>query len=349
MKKRLFIGIMLQIGFMLLSCYASDHFTERFTESRPFNLDGMSLTFTPDGSEDFYSATAGSITALPVDSTFHNTLGLGDDDYINVLLSGVAVKLYGVSYTSINIGSNGFLTFDSVDSSYGSDISTHFDQPRVSTFFADENILDGGRISWRQLADRVVVTFSQVRIFSGAAGTGAQCTFQCEMFFDGQIRMSWLGINYSYPLVGLSKGEDVPVGFTETDLNAFRWDYDGDGLPNAWETLYFGSNTNANPDIDSDGDGFSNREEYITGMHPLDDSSFFQFTAEGVQESAGVVTYVVQWDSIEGRDYSIWTRTNLVVGDFELFASGMGYPANAYTATVDQAQNFYKLGVQLVE
>ena len=83
MKKRLFIGIMLQTGFMLLSCYASDHFTERFTESRPFNLDGMSLTFTPDGSEDYYSATAGSITSLPVDSTFHNTLGLGDDDYVN--------------------------------------------------------------------------------------------------------------------------------------------------------------------------------------------------------------------------------------------------------------------------
>ncbi len=43
----------------------------------------------------------------------------------------------------------------------------------------------------------------------------------------------------------------------DTDLN-------GNGLPDAWERAYFG-NTPVTGDFDSDGDGFSNREEFLAG------------------------------------------------------------------------------------
>jgi hypothetical protein len=43
-------------------------------------------------------------------------------------------------------------------------------------------------------------------------------------------------------------------------------DADGDGLSDAWETLYFGGN--ANPDADEDGDGLTNRQEYLLRTNP---------------------------------------------------------------------------------
>ncbi|MFO8027694.1 MAG: hypothetical protein R6U56_08530 [Opitutales bacterium] len=46
-------------------------------------------------------------------------------------------------------------------------------------------------------------------------------------------------------------------------------DDDGDGLPNWWESEFFGSNTAADPNADEpDGDGLTNLEEYELGSDP---------------------------------------------------------------------------------
>jgi len=46
-------------------------------------------------------------------------------------------------------------------------------------------------------------------------------------------------------------------------------DTDGDGLPDWWETLYFGGATNAIPDADPDEDGATNHQEFIRNTNPL--------------------------------------------------------------------------------
>lgn len=51
-------------------------------------------------------------------------------------------------------------------------------------------------------------------------------------------------------------------------------DLDGDGLPSAWEFEHFGNVTNAVPGVDSDGDGYSNLEEYVADTLPTDPNSF---------------------------------------------------------------------------
>ena len=124
-------------------------------------------------------------------------------------------------------------------------------------------------------------------------------------------------------------------------------DDDGDGLPNAWELQYFSSTTGANPALDSDGDGHSNLEEFISGMNPINSTSVFHVVSLPIDGT----NYVVTWDSIEGREYSIWSRGNLTMGGFTLLDSGIPYPVNAYTDTVDQVQGlrFYKVDVKLVE
>ncbi len=49
-------------------------------------------------------------------------------------------------------------------------------------------------------------------------------------------------------------------------------DSDGDGLPDAWERTYFG-NLSATGATDSDGDGYTNREEFLAGTRPDDATS----------------------------------------------------------------------------
>jgi pectate lyase len=47
-------------------------------------------------------------------------------------------------------------------------------------------------------------------------------------------------------------------------------DTDSDGMPDAWESRYFGSNTAANIADDPDGDKYTNIEEYLNGTNPIE-------------------------------------------------------------------------------
>jgi hypothetical protein len=323
-----------------------DYYTEQFS-SWDFDLNGMSLTFTPDGSDSSYSANALPISALHVDPASHNSVYMNDDSSVYTeLTDGKTVKLYAGSYSHFYIGSNGYITFNTSDRTYIESFDEHFSKPRISAFFDDLNPAAGGSVKWKQLADCVVVTYIGVPEF----GATSSNTFQIEMFFDGRIRLSWLGMAARDGLVGLSRGTGLPPYYKESDLRAFGWDYDGDGIPNTWEMQYFGGNTSCNAEIDSDNDGFSNREEYIAGMHPLNSSSYFHVVDHTVQLDGGT-NYVLRWDAVEGREYSIWTTYNLVYLDFDLLKTGIGYPRNSYTTAVEQVQNahFYKVGVQLIE
>lgn len=57
----------------------------------------------------------------------------------------------------------------------------------------------------------------------------------------------------------------------------YSLDTDGDGMPDWWETKYFGGPTAADPDDDPDGDGRTNLEEYLAGTNPLVFDWFIEF------------------------------------------------------------------------
>ena len=213
-----------------------------FTEQDSgFDLDGMSVTFTPHANVDQYRACAEAITQFPTDPNTGSSISLGDDDYSSGS-TGQPVWLYGESYSSLNICSNGRITFGAGSTDYTESISEHFEIPGVSMLWDDLNPANGGTIRYAtSFVDRVVVTFNDVPEYSD---TGSN-TFQCELFFDGVIRLSWLGVDSNDNIVGLSAGGGTPQGFEENDLSTsddcgdptVPGDVNGDGIVNVSDIL----------------------------------------------------------------------------------------------------------------
>ncbi len=204
------------------SCYTfttapiPDTLTEEFA-SGDFDLDNKSLMFTPNGSIDVYALCSTNISVLPTDPAGGTALTLADNANVSVALSGGSqVSLYGVNYSSFFVGSNGYITFTAGDTDSTPTVLDHFDTPRISALFANLNPALGGTVSWKQLADRAVVTWENVP----QATTTNTNTLQVEMYFDGRIRISYLTVDLTSGIAGLSAGAGIPADYAEMDLSA---------------------------------------------------------------------------------------------------------------------------------
>lgn len=117
---------------------------------------------------------------------------------------------------------------------------------------------------------------------------------------------------------GLSLQRLQPSGFGNEPLNwtaeaptpgtlAGSGDSDGDGLPDAWEqangTLVFVPDA----DVDLDGDGFSNWQEYLAGTLPNDPASALRIR----QITAAVDHVVLQFLAASNHTYSVLYKSSL--------------------------------------
>ena len=141
---------------------------------------------------------------------------MSEDGYQIVYLDGgETVRLYGTPHSSFYVCDNGYITFGSGDSDYTPTLEDHFDLPRISALFNDFSVAFG-TVSWKQLADRAVVSYENVPDY----GTSNNNTFQVELFFNGDIHISYLNMDSNDGIVGLSEGNGLDPDFYATDLSA---------------------------------------------------------------------------------------------------------------------------------
>jgi sugar lactone lactonase YvrE len=78
----------------------------------------------------------------------------------------------------------------------------------------------------------------------------------------------------------------------------------GDGIPDTWRLLYFGTiyNILSAADADPDGDGASNWQEYIAGTNPRDAASVFRFLPAAPLTGT---SFTLQWPSVVNKIYTL--------------------------------------------
>jgi hypothetical protein len=90
--------------------------------------------------------------------------------------------------------------------------------------------------------------------------------------------------------------------FMQTDAFAPGLDSDANGLPDAWELKNF-SHLGVNPNADADGDGMSNKQEYLAGTNPNDASDKLAIIL--YHTTAGGTSADLTWKSVPTRCYYI--------------------------------------------
>jgi hypothetical protein len=99
--------------------------------------------------------------------------------------------------------------------------------------------------------------------------------------------------------------------FELDDLFLLPVDVNTNQIADTWETLYFGSGSTVQADVDADGDGVNNRSEYIAGTDPTNAMSFlnltYTFSTNGLDLS---------WNTESWRTYCVVGSTQLTTGEW---------------------------------
>src|SRR5262245_26691278 len=107
-------------------------FTEIFGPGETNDLDFKSVTFTPDLSDQRYTACIQPAAQFLTDPNGGTPLTLIDDQVVQVTATNGHVMLFGVAYSNFYIASNGYLTFNLTHNSFQESIATHFAFSQVS-------------------------------------------------------------------------------------------------------------------------------------------------------------------------------------------------------------------------
>ena len=152
-----------------------------------------------------------------------------------------------------------------------------------------------------------------------------------------------LSLDGDYDHDGLSNTNEPTVGANPLDS-----DSDDDSMSDGWEISNGYNPTNsADADNDTDGDGYSNRQEFYCDTEPSNTEShlFFKGTA-----SDAVIGPILSWNSSTGRVYSLYYN-HVPNALWQPLAGHTNVPGTGgtmtFTGTVESATyGLYKLGIR---
>ncbi len=135
------------------------------------------------------------------------TVTLGDDDSTAAIPIGFDFPFYENSYSALNIGSNGIITFGK-----GSTVRTNTALPNVSVpnnllalWWDDLDPRKGGNIFYYSdiLNNRFIVSFVGIKNYYSTTGTGS-LTFQAILYSNGKIQLQYGAMDPGVDVDGLN-------------------------------------------------------------------------------------------------------------------------------------------------
>ncbi len=144
--------------------------------------------------------------------------------------------------------------------------------------------------------------------------------------------------------IGVFKSTVQDGLITGASRSASSWN---DGIPDWWRLVYFGtvSNLLSAANLDADGDGASNWQEYVAGTNPMDAASVLQLTP--VPPAGG---FTVQWPSVVGKSYVVQCSSSLFSTNWATIISNI--PGTGQTMQLSDTNGsgpparFYRVQVQ---
>jgi hypothetical protein len=134
------------------------------------------------------------------------------------------------------------------------------------------------------------------------------------------------------------------VALVQTDAIPGGIDANANGLPDAWERTFFGG-LGVDPNADPDGDGMSNKEEYLAGTNPTNSADNLRITSFISSPNGTNVT--VAWSTVLTREYFLQKSTDLNAQNWADSGLGVIVPTGAslvrsLTDSVD-TNRFYRV------
>jgi uncharacterized membrane protein len=163
---------------------------------QPINFSIAVHTVTQD-SYDLADSRSGQVTFQWQDISQTGTrldyVSGSDDDFEQVDLSNFQFPFYGRNYSSVFVGSNGFITleegaYDFANTSLPSPDAT---RSMIAALWDDLNPSRGGKIYYQEETDRLIVQFQDVPRYE----RNGVFTFQVVLFSNGTIEVRYLNVS----------------------------------------------------------------------------------------------------------------------------------------------------------
>jgi len=173
-----------------------------------FSLKNSSVVFTPEGSG--YRISAGDVVfskdfgdRIGFFLGADNSIGDADNGFRNIPLLNAPFTFFGVTYDTIYVGTNGYITFTQGDTTARlSPTALAATLPRIAPLWADLELVTSGDLHYNRLEGRHLITWEAA---AQPAYEGIS-TFQAVLYDDGRIAFVYRKVKAQAALVGISPG-----------------------------------------------------------------------------------------------------------------------------------------------